>query len=77
MKNLNILFKPKLFYNKVYTNFASYNKKKMIVNHLDLRKQTKVIEDILKMKEISDFKHLAASNQSDFYYNTLFELLSK
>jgi hypothetical protein len=54
-----------------------FYKKKILPNHLEIRKKEKIVEDLIKMHEISDFKNLAAVNQSDFFHNSLFEMMSK
>ncbi len=62
-------------YNKKF--FSEEPKPMLKINYKTFIKHKKIVEDLLKVNDISDFTHLAAVNQSDLFYESLFQTLSK
>ena len=62
--------------NKKY--FTEISKQPLLkINNQTFIKNKKIIQDLLKVHDISNFNYLAAVLQSDMYHEFLFQALSK
>lgn len=73
---LNSFTNTKYLNTLVHISKLNFCKKKIILNHLDVRKSNKIAEDFEKLFDQSDYTDLAAAVQSELYHLELFKLLS-